>query len=351
MFDDGNTLSIGAIAVQPDNPDVVYVGTGEGAVRNSVSFGDGIYKTTDGGRTWTHLGLRDSERFSRIVIHPANPRIVLAAAMGHAFGRNPERGIFRSDDGGATWQRTLFVNDTTGASDVAIDPEDPSIVYAGMYDYLRQPWTLRSGGPGSGLFRSSDGGVTWTKLTDPALKNGLPGAQLLGRVGVAIARSNPNVVYALIDAQEDGVLWRSTDRGRTCALDRPGPADAAHLRHGRRVLHLQRPRPHVGRREQHADGAGLPRGRGHGRSLPRAGWLPGPRDLARAQREVEPGRINWLTIQVGKYSGRPTAAQVEWIERDTQMTNETAAKLEAVEAGSLARLNGALRAAGLAEVR
>src|SRR5262245_6188035 len=217
VFDAGGTLSIGAIAVQPDNPDVVYVGTGEGFVRNSISFGDGIYKTADGGRTWKTLGLRDSERFSRIVIHPTNPQIVLAAAMGHAFGRNTERGVFRSTDGGATWTRTLYVDDTTGASDVAIDPQDPNIVYAGMYDYQRQPWHFRSGGPGSGLYRSGDGGVTWKTLTDPALKNGLPGGKMLGRIGVAISRSNPSIVYSLIESQ-DGVLWRSDDRGVTWSL-------------------------------------------------------------------------------------------------------------------------------------
>ena len=215
IFERGNTLSIGAVAVQADNPDVVYVGTGEGAVRNSISFGDGIYKTTDGGRTWAHLGLEKTERFGRLAIDPRNPQIVLAAALGRAFGPSTERGIFRSTDGGKTWQRTLFVNDSTGASDVAIDPKDPSIVYAGMYDYRREPWHFRSGGPGSGLYRSADGGVTWKKLTDPALNNGLPGARLIGRIGVSIHAANPQVVYALIEAQEEGVLWRSEDRGAT----------------------------------------------------------------------------------------------------------------------------------------
>ena len=215
IFEQGTTLSIGAIAVQADNPDVVYVGTGEGAVRNSISFGDGIYKTIDGGRTWTHLGLEKTERFSRVVIDPRNPQVVIAAALGRAFGPNQERGIFRSSDGGKTWQRTLFVNETTGASDVAIDPKDPSIVYAGMYDYLRQPWFFRSGGPGSGLYKSTDGGLTWKKLTDPSLNNGLPGARLIGRIGISIHAANPQVVYALIEAQEEGVLWRSDDRGTT----------------------------------------------------------------------------------------------------------------------------------------
>jgi photosystem II stability/assembly factor-like uncharacterized protein len=218
VFENGNTLSIGAIAVQVDNPDVVYVGTGEGAVRNSISYGDGIYKSADGGKSWKHLGLEGTERFSRIAIDPSNPRVVLAAAMGRAFGPNDERGIYRSTDGGATWQRTLFVNPTTGASDLAIDPKDPTIVYAGMYDYMRQPWFFRSGGPGSGFYRSADGGVTWKKLTDPALKNGLPGAKLIGRIGVSIHQSDPNVVYALIEAQEEGVLWRSNDRGATWTI-------------------------------------------------------------------------------------------------------------------------------------
>src|SRR5262245_59258309 len=215
IFNTGNTLSIGAIAVQPDAPDVIYVGTGEGFPRNSISFGDGLYKSTDGGKTWAHLGLRDSERFSRIVIHPTNPRIVLAAAMGRAFGPSTERGVYRTTDAGATWTRVLHGNETTGASDIAFDPVDPNIVYAGLYDYMRQPWHFRSGGPGSGLYRSTDGGVTWTKLTDPALKNGLPGARLIGRIGVSISRSSPNIVYALIEAQACGVLWRSDDRGMT----------------------------------------------------------------------------------------------------------------------------------------
>ena len=167
----------------------------------------------DGGRTWKNVGLRDTQRFSRIVVDPRTPGIVFAAAMGHACGPNQERGLYRSRDAGATWKQVLYVNDLTGASDVAIDPKDPRIVYAGMYDYLRNPWHFSSGGPGSGLYRSSDGGETWTKLTDPKLNNGLPGAKLLGRIGVSVCPSNPNVVYALIEAEEPGTLWRSSDRG------------------------------------------------------------------------------------------------------------------------------------------
>ncbi|HUI55520.1 MAG TPA: hypothetical protein VLY04_11140 [Bryobacteraceae bacterium] len=215
VFNDGNTLSVGAVAIAPDNRDVVYIGTGEGAVRNSTSVGDGIYKTTDAGHTWKHMGLTDTERFGRIIINPRNSNIVFAAAMGHEWGPNEERGIFRSTDGGATWKKVLYVNPVTGASDVCFDGGDPNIVYAGMYDYMRQPWHFRSGGPGSGLYRSADGGDTWVKLTDPALHNGLPGAKLLGRIGISAGKSNPAVVYAMIEAQEPGVLWRSDDHGQT----------------------------------------------------------------------------------------------------------------------------------------
>lgn len=213
VFNDGNTLSVGAVAIEPDNPNVVYVGTGEGTARNSASFGDGLYKSTDGGKTWKHVGLTNAERFSRIVVDPKDPRIVFAAAMGHEWGASSERGLYKSTDAGETWKRVLYVNDTTGAGDVAIDPQNPRILFAAMYDYLRRPWYFRSGGPGSGLYRSTDGGETWTKLTDPKLHNGLPGAEPIGRIGVAVAPSDPAVVYAVIEAKEPGILWRSSDHG------------------------------------------------------------------------------------------------------------------------------------------
>ena len=218
VFNTGNTLSVGAVAVSPNNPDVVYIGTGEGFPRNSTSVGDGIYKTTDGGRTWAHLGLKETERFSRIIVNPKDPRIVFAAAMGHEWGPNEERGVFRSTDAGATWKRVLYVGPTTGASDVAFDGGDPNVVYAGMYDYMRRPWHFRSGGPGSGLYRSADGGATWTKLTDPALHNGLPGVHILGRIGISAGHSNPAVVYAMIETKNEGVLWRSGDHGKSWTL-------------------------------------------------------------------------------------------------------------------------------------
>jgi photosystem II stability/assembly factor-like uncharacterized protein len=215
IFDDAGTQSIGAIALAPDDPDTIYVGTGEGKPRNSVSYGDGIYRSTDGGKSWKNLGLRNSERFSRIVVDPHDTNIVYAAAMGHEWGPNKERGLFRSLDGGITWKDVLFVNDTTGACDVCLDPKNPRIVYAAMYDYLREPWHFRSGGPGSGLYRSSDGGESWVRLTDPSLKNGLPTSGPLGRIGIAVCIGNENVVYAMIESENEGELWRSDDRGTT----------------------------------------------------------------------------------------------------------------------------------------
>jgi photosystem II stability/assembly factor-like uncharacterized protein len=221
IFDDEGTLSIGAVALSPGNPDVIYVGTGEGNPRNSASFGDGIYKSLDGGKSWKHLGLEKTERIARIVVNPQDPKIVLVAAMGHEWGPNQERGIYRSTDAGNTWKRVLFVNDTTGGSDVEFDPTNPNIVYAGMFDYLRRPWNLRSGGPGSGLYRSTDGGETWTSLTDPALKNELPSG-VLGRVGVGVSASNPAVVYAFVPSKE-GLLWRSSDGGESWKMVSKNP--------------------------------------------------------------------------------------------------------------------------------
>jgi photosystem II stability/assembly factor-like uncharacterized protein len=212
VLDQATTQSIGAIAISPANPDEVYVGTGEGFPRYPTSYGDGVYKTVDGAKTWTHVGLEKTERIARIAIDPSNPKTLLVAAMGHEWGPNPERGVFRSTDGGSSWKRVLFVNDTTGASDVQFDPKHPNIVYAGMFDYMRYPWLIRSGGDGSGLYRSTDAGETWTRLTDPKLQNGLP-TGLIDRVGVAISPSNPNVVYAILP-NADGLLYRTADGGK-----------------------------------------------------------------------------------------------------------------------------------------
>lgn len=212
IFHEGATLSTGAVAVAPSDPNVVYLGTGENNPRNSASVGDGVWRSTDGGGTWTHLGLEDTERIGRIRVHPQDPDVVWVAAMGHAWGPNEQRGVFRSTDGGATWEKTLYVDENTGAADLSVDPSNPRIVYAALWDYRRRPWHFRSGGPGSGLYRSKDGGVTWEDLSAEDGDRGLP-TGTLGRMGVAVAPSDPDIVYAIIENEGDGVLWRSGDGG------------------------------------------------------------------------------------------------------------------------------------------
>jgi len=213
IFDDIGIPSIGAIALAPTDVNVVYVGTGEGNPRNSASVGRGVYKSTDAGESWTLLGLEDSEKISRIRVHPTDPDTVYVAALGHEWGANEERGVFRSTDGGETWEKILYVDENTGAADLAMDPENPRILYAAMYDFRRVAYHFRSGGPGSGLYRSTDGGDTWTELT--AIEgNGLPEG-LIGRIGVQVAPSDADIVYAMIESQAPGELWRSADRGKT----------------------------------------------------------------------------------------------------------------------------------------
>ena len=207
IFERQGTFSIGDIALAPSNPDVVWVGTGESNVRNSVSFGDGVYKSTDGGKNWQHMGLKDTEHISAIVINPQNPDIVYVGALGHAFAPNDERGVFMTTDGGKTWTKTLYIDKEHGVSDLEMDPTNPNILYAGMWSFERKPWTHRSGSEKGGVFKSIDGGRTWNKLT-----NGLP--KLLGRIGVRVAPSNPNTVYAIVESK-DGTLYRSDDRGDT----------------------------------------------------------------------------------------------------------------------------------------
>jgi len=209
IFDSQPMSSIGAIAVAPSNPDVIYVGTGEGALRGDITYGDGVYKTTDGGKTWSHIGLADSRQIGAVIVDPTNPDIVLVAAIGHAFGPNTERGVFRSTDGGKTWTKTLYKDEHTGAIDVTFDPSNPRIVYAAMWQVQRQPWNFSSGGPGSGLYRSSDGGATWTELKGHGLPDGI-----LGRIDVSVSAADPQRVYAMIEAREGG-LYRSDDAGGT----------------------------------------------------------------------------------------------------------------------------------------
>ncbi|MGE5624749.1 MAG: VPS10 domain-containing protein [Bacillota bacterium] len=205
IFDKEPIASIGAIAVAPSDPNVIYVGSGEAALRENISFGDGVYKSTDAGKTWKHTGLADTRHIGRIVVDPQNPDLVMVAAVGHAYGPNPERGVFRSEDGGATWQKVLYTDTHTGAVDLSLDPDNPRTVFATMWQVQRSPWHLESGGPGSGLYKSTDEGLTWKHLEGHGLPEGL-----WGRLGVAAAGGDR--VYALIDAKEGG-LYRSDDGG------------------------------------------------------------------------------------------------------------------------------------------
>jgi len=206
IFDKQNVSTIGAIAIAPSDPSIVWVGTGEANNRQSSSWGDGVYKSTDAGKTWTNMGLKDTHHIGRIVIHPQNPDILFVAALGHLWGANKERGLYKTTDGGKTWKNTLFIDENTGFVDVAMDPLSPDTLYAAAYQRRRRGWGFNGGGPGSTLYKTTDGGETWTKLTE-----GLPTGNT-GRIGISIYRRNPNIVYAIIEHKEGGV-FRSEDKG------------------------------------------------------------------------------------------------------------------------------------------
>ena len=210
LFDEQPVQSIGSLAVAQSDRNVVWAGTGEGKIRSHISVGQGIYRSLDAGKSWKLMGLEATGRIPRLVIDPKDPNIVLACALGHAYGPQPERGVFRTTDGGQTWTKTLFVDENTGCSDIAMDPKNPQILFAGMWQLEIHTWGRESGGPGSGLFMSRDGGATWTRLAG----KGLP-TRPVGKVAVAIAASNPKRVYAMIETG-DGVPWKGqpTDRGQ-----------------------------------------------------------------------------------------------------------------------------------------
>jgi photosystem II stability/assembly factor-like uncharacterized protein len=219
VFDDQPVSSIGALAVAPSDPNVVWAGTGEPFVRSNISIGWGVWRSTDAGKSWTKMGLELTGRISRVIVHPTNPDVVYIAAMGHAYGPQPERGIYRTVDAGKTWEKVLFVNDSVGASDLAMDPNNPRILFAGMWQIQINTWGRQSGGAGSGIWTSRDGGTTWTRVTG----NGLPTTQV-GKIGLAMSKANASRVYALIEAGDGvptqfitettrGRLWRSDDGG------------------------------------------------------------------------------------------------------------------------------------------
>ncbi|MDA8685938.1 hypothetical protein N9L94_02855, partial [Robiginitalea sp.] len=208
VFDKEVTASIGAVAIQQSNPAVIWVGTGEGNPRNSLNGGFGVYRSLDGGRSWQHLGLEQTRHIHRIIIDPTDPNTVYVGAIGSPWGEHPERGVFKTTDGGSTWQKVLFVDNKTGVGDMVMDPSNPNKLIVGMWEHRRWPWFFKSGGPGSGLFMTHDGGKSWKKLSD---KDGLPEGNL-GRIGLAFATNKPNIVYALVEAKKNA-LYRSEDGG------------------------------------------------------------------------------------------------------------------------------------------
>ena len=221
IFDEAPTGSVGDLAVSPSHPDVIYVGTGEGLHRPDLAVGDGIFKSVDGGSTWTHIGLDDIQQVARLIVHPSNPDIVFVAGLGHPYGPNEERGVFRTRDGGMTWEKTLYIDENTGAIQVEFDPTNPEILFADMWEHREGPWeNARFSGANSGLYKSTDGGSTWRRLV-----KGLPTAeQGLGRVGVGIAPSDPQRMYATVGAEGDlGGVYRSDDAGESWRLVHSNP--------------------------------------------------------------------------------------------------------------------------------
>src|ERR1051326_1661487 len=210
IFEDQPNPSIGDLALAPSNSSILYAGSGEPNNRQSSSWGDGVYKSGDGGKTWQHVGLKETHHIGRIVVHPPDPNTVYVAAQGDLWGPNKERGVYMSTDGGATWKQTLFVNEDTGATAIAIDPQSPNILYVAMYQRRRAAFGFAGGGPGSGLYRSTDGGAHWTKMA-----GGLPAQGDIGRCALDIYRRNSNIVYALVEHQTLGGVYRSEDKGAT----------------------------------------------------------------------------------------------------------------------------------------
>ncbi|NQZ79108.1 MAG: glycosyl hydrolase, partial [Ekhidna sp.] len=216
ITDSLDVSSVGSVAIAPSDESQVWMGTGETfVIRPAHAMGDGIYKSINAGKSWKRMGLEKTGRIGRVIVHPTNPDIVYAAALGHTYGPQEERGVYRTKDGGDTWEQVLFVDEGTGASDLAIDPANPDVLYAAMWSVHINTWGLRSGGPGGGIYKSTDGGDTW----EPMTSNGLPGGEdrPVGKTAVALCHSQPNVVYALFEINSPE-LWRSNDSGKTWEL-------------------------------------------------------------------------------------------------------------------------------------
>jgi photosystem II stability/assembly factor-like uncharacterized protein len=214
IFDQQSAGSIGAIAVAPSDPNIIYVGTGEGNPRNNASVGDGMYKSIDGGDRWTRIGLEKSDKIARLIIDARNPDIVYACVLGREWGPSEERGVYRTADGGATWKKVLYIDPQTACSDITADPTNSNVLYAGMYTYRRWAWHLESGSGNTGVWKSVNGGTTWERLSGPDRLLGLP-KKAMDRIGVAVAPSDPSIVYVISETKDEGELWRSDDAGRT----------------------------------------------------------------------------------------------------------------------------------------
>ncbi len=210
IFDKEGSYSIGCITMDPNNSNVIWVGTGENNNQRSVSFGDGVYKSLDGGKTWKNMGLKTSEHIGRIIVHPKNSDIVYVAAIGPLWSKGGERGLYKTTDGGSTWSAVLKVDEHTGVNDIQMDPRNPEVIYASTFQRRRHVFTYVGGGPGSGLHKSTDGGITWEKIN-----KGLPTTEL-GRIGLAISPANPEIIYAIVEAAgKKGGFYASLNRGAT----------------------------------------------------------------------------------------------------------------------------------------
>jgi photosystem II stability/assembly factor-like uncharacterized protein len=202
---------VGAIALHEKNPDIMYVGMGEPQLRQSVSWGDGMYKTVDGGKTWKHIGLTEARQIAKVIIHPDNPDLVYVASMGHAWGPSKEKGVFRTEDGGKTWEKVLFKSEKTGCIDMVMNPSNPKELFAALWEFERKAWGAKTAGPEGGLWHSSDGGDNWEEITR---NPGLPKGQT-GRIGLTMSNADPNRVFAIVDSETKTGLYRSDNLGKT----------------------------------------------------------------------------------------------------------------------------------------